>query len=86
MRSITLTMSALAVGGTLVLGMAEPAAAAQEPDEQASCLAKVFQAQAVDEPRTVSNRILEIREFLLQGDQFGQVLKPLAQGTFEHCP
>lgn len=86
MRVIRLTMSAVAASGAVVLGLAEPAAAAQEPDEQASCLAKVFQAQAVDPPQTVSNRILEIREFLLQGDEFGQVLKPLAQGTFEHCP
>ena len=39
-----------------------------------------------DEPQTVSNRILEIREYLLGDDQFGQVLKPLALGTFEFCP
>jgi len=40
----------------------------------------------VGEPRTVSNRIPYIREYLRHGDQFGQVLKPLALGTFEYCP
>ena len=39
------------------LGVAGPAAAEQQPNGEASCLATTFQAQAVDEPRTVSNRI-----------------------------
>jgi hypothetical protein len=83
MRTFTHTCGTAAVIGALALVSTAPAAAALEPNDQASCLALVFQAQAVDEPRTVSDRILFIREFLLQGDQFGQVLKPLAQSR---CP
>lgn len=86
MRSLTLRMPTAVAAGVLLLVGTGPAAAAQEPNDQASCLAKVFQAQAVSEPRTVSSRILEIREFWLQGDQFGQVLKPMARGTAEYCP
>ena len=86
MRSSTLRMSTAAAAGVLLLAVAGPAATAQEPNDQGSCLAKIFQAQAVSEPQTVSNRILEIREFLLQGDRFGHVLQPLAHGTFEYCP
>ena len=44
-----------------------------------SCLAKTFQAQAVEAPQTVSNRIKEIREYFLGDTPFGQVLFPLAQ-------
>lgn len=83
MRSFTVRMSTSAAAGALLLAVAGPAAAAEGPNDSASCLAQVFQAQAVDGPRTVSDRILFIREFLLQGDQFGQVLKPLAQSN---CP
>ena len=87
MTSLTLRVTSAAAGGVLLLGLTGPAAAAApEPSSEASCLAKIFQAQAVDEPQTVSNRILEIREYLLGDDQFGQVLKPLALGTFEFCP
>ncbi len=35
------------------------------------------------EPGAVADRIHFIREVLLQGDSFGQVLKPLAQ---DRCP
>ncbi|HSK27153.1 MAG TPA: hypothetical protein VK894_09615 [Jiangellales bacterium] len=86
MRPITGTICTAAAAGALVLGMAGTAAAAQQPSGQGSCLAKIFQAQAVDAPRTVSDRILFIRDFELHGDPFGQALKPLARGTFEYCP
>ncbi len=87
MSSLILRKSTAVTAGVLLLAVTGAAdSAAQEPSGHASCLATVFQSQAVDEPRTVSNRILEIREFFLQGDQFGQVLKPLAQGTAEFCP
>jgi hypothetical protein len=86
MRSFTLTLGTAGAATTLLLSTAAPAAAAQEPSDHASCLATIFQAQAVGEPRTVSNRILYIRDVELQGGQFGQVLKPLARGTFEFCP
>jgi len=79
MRSLVRTMATAGVVGVLVTLGAGPAAAAGEPDDRASCLAHVFQAQAVAAPQTVSDRILFIREFLLEGGQFGQALKPLAQ-------
>lgn len=83
MHSFAVRMSTASATLALLFVLAAPGAAAQSPDDDASCLATVFQAQAVDEPRTVSDRILFIRDFLLQGDQFGQVLKPLAQSS---CP
>lgn len=78
MRSLTHTAAAAGIAGAVLFLTAGPAAAAQEPNEHAPCLATVFQAQAVAAPQTVSNKILEIREFLLGDDQFGQVLQPLA--------
>ena len=84
MRSMTLRLSTAAAIGTLVLVIAGPAASAQEPNARASCLAKVFQAQAVAAPQTVSDRIHFIREFFLEGSPFGQALKPLAQNST--CP
>lgn len=79
MRSLIVRAATAAVAGVLVLLSAGPATAAGEPDEHAPCLATVFQSQAVSGPRTVSDRILYIREFELQGDRFGQVLSPLTQ-------
>lgn len=79
MRSHKVTISVALITSGLVLAGAATAHAAQSPNENASCLGVVFQAQAVDEPRTVSNRIHEIREFFLDGTPFGQALKPLAQ-------
>jgi hypothetical protein len=79
MRLVTLGMSTAAAAGALTLVMAGQAAAAQAPNDRASCLAQVFQSQAVGEPGEVADRILFIREVELQGDSFGQVLKPLAQ-------
>ncbi len=79
MRSHRGKISVAVMTSGLILAGAGTAHAAQSPDENASCLGVVFQAQAVDEPRTVSNRIHEIREFILDGTPFGQALKPLAQ-------
>jgi hypothetical protein len=79
MRTTTRLSTAVAAAA-LALAVAAPAAsAAGAPNENSSCLAKVFQAQAVDAPRTVSDRIKEIREFFLGDTPFGQVLYPLAQ-------
>lgn len=87
MRSLPFRIATVTTAGVaVVLALSSPASASQQPNQQASCLAKIFQAQAVDQPRTVSNRILEIREYDLQGDPFGQALKPLAHGTFAFCP
>ena len=73
------TATALTAAG-LVLVLGGPAAsAAGSPNENSSCLAKTFQAQAVEAPQTVSNRIKEIRELFLGDTPFGQVLFPLAQ-------
>ena len=83
MRSVSVKVCVAAMATGLVLGAAGPASASQSPNENASCLGTVFQAQAVDEPRTVSNRIHEIRELYLDGTPFGQALKPLAQSR---CP
>lgn len=80
MRSLRMSMAAVAAAGGLVLAAGGPAGAAQAPNESAPCLAQVFQAQAVSAPQTVSDRILEIRELYLEGSPFGQVLKPLTQG------
>lgn len=78
MRASTLTMATAGVAGVVLL-TGGPASADQGPNEHAPCLARVFQAQAVEAPQTVSNRILEIRELYLEGAAFGQVLKPLTQ-------
>ena len=83
MRSTILRAATAGVAGTLVLltagsAWAWKASAAQEPNGHATCLANVFQAQAVAAPQTVSDRILFIRDVLLGDDQFGQVLQPLA--------
>lgn len=78
MRSTIVRASTAVAAAALVLLPAGPAVAAQQPNDQATCLAAVFQAQAVDAPRTVSDRILEIRALYLQGSPFGQALKPLA--------
>lgn len=86
MRSLTMKLCVTAAAGAMLVATAAPAGAAQEPDESSSCLAKIFQSQAVSAPQTVSDRILFIRDYELQGDRFGQVLKPLAMGTFEFCP
>jgi hypothetical protein len=79
--SSTLKSSAAAAAGALVLVVGAPGASAAPgaPNENSSCLAKIFQAQAVAAPQTVSNRIKEIREFFLGDTPFGQVLHPLAQ-------
>ena len=79
MRTSTLRAATAGVAGALLLLAAGQAPAAAAPDGHAPCLATVFQAQAVEAPRTVSNRILEIRDLYLEGDPFGQVLKPLTQ-------
>jgi hypothetical protein len=84
MRSLTRNAAAAGIVGGLLLLSAGPAAAAGAPaagpgapDDRAVCLATVFQAQAVAGPRTVSDRILEIKEFLLGDDQFGQAIQVL---------
>lgn len=78
-RTSIRTATALTAAG-LVLVLGGPAAsAAGSPNENSSCLAKTFQAQAVEAPQTVSNRIKEIREYFLGDTPFGQVLFPLAQ-------
>jgi len=79
MRPSTLIVST-AVAATILL-QGGPAAAGQQPDQHAPCLAHVFQAQAVAAPQTVSDRILEIRELYLEGNPFGLALKPLAQSS-----
>lgn len=79
MRSTTLRITAAGMAGGLIVLTGGPAAAAGGPNDHAPCLAQVFQAQAVSGPRTVSSRILEIREDLLGDDAFGQVLKPLTR-------
>jgi hypothetical protein len=78
--SPTLTTSAAAAAGALVLVLGAPSASAAPgaPNENSSCLAKTFQRQAVEAPQTVSNRIKEIREFYLGDTPFGQALQPLA--------
>ena len=73
------TSAAAAVGALVLLAGAPAASAAGAPNDRSSCLAKVFQAQAVEAPQTVSNRIKEIRELFLGDTPFGQVLYPLAQ-------
>ena len=78
MRTFTRSAATVGIAGALLLLTAGTAAAAQEPNEHATCLAVVFQAQAVSAPRTVSDRILEIRDLYLDGASFGQVLQPLA--------
>lgn len=78
MRSFILSAATAAGTGALLLLTAGPAVAAQVPDEHATCLGEVFQAQAVAAPRTVSDRIHEIRELYLDGTPFGQALRPLA--------
>jgi hypothetical protein len=78
MRASILRTATAGVATTLFFLTAGPASAAQEPNGHATCLAEVFQAQAVAAPQTVSDRILFIREVLLGDDQFGQVLQPLA--------
>ena len=83
MRALKLGTAATVAAAGSILALGGPAAAAGSPDEQAPCLAHVFQSQAVSAPQTVSNRILEIRDLYLQGAPFGQVLKPLAQGPCE---
>lgn len=72
------TATALAAAGLVIVLGGPAASAAGSPNENSSCLAKTFQAQAVEAPQTVSNRIKEIREFLLGDWQFGQALQPLA--------
>ena len=84
MQSIVRRASSVAAAGLLAFVVATPAANAQGPNEQASCLGKVFQAQAVEAPKTVSGRILFIRENFLGDTPFGQVLLPLAQHST--CP
>lgn len=79
MRTSILATLTAGLAAAAVALVAAPASAAQAPDEHAPCLATVFQAQAVAAPQTVSDRILEIRELYLEGDQFGQVLRPLTQ-------
>ena len=78
MGTFTRIAASAGVVGAVFFLTAGPAAAAQAPNENAPCLATVFQAQAVAAPQTVSNRILEIRELYLDGAAFGQVLQPLA--------
>ena len=84
MQSFTRRMSIASAAGVLALVIASPAAQAAGPNERASCLGKVFQAQAVEAPQTVSNRIHFIREFFLGDTPFGEVLRPLAQNST--CP
>ena len=80
MRSMRLITAVAGAAAFSVVAVGGPAVAAGAPSQQAPCLAEVFQAQAVSSPQTVSNRILEIREFYLEGAPFGQALKPLTQG------
>ena len=78
-RTSIRTATVLAAAG-LVIVLGGPAASASgTPNENSSCLAKTFQAQAVEAPQTVSDRIKEIREYFLGDTPFGQVLFPLAQ-------
>ena len=62
MRALKLGTAATVAAAGSILALGGPAAAAGAPDEQAPCLAHVFQSQAVSAPQTVSNRILEIRD------------------------
>lgn len=73
------TATALAAAGLVIVLGGPAASAVGSPNENSSCLAKTFQAQAVEAPQTVSNRIKEIRELFLGDTPFGQVLFPLAQ-------
>ena len=73
------TATALTAAGLVIVLGGPAASAAGSPNENSSCLAKTFQAQAVEAPQTVSNRIKEIRELFLGDTPFGQVLFPLAQ-------
>jgi hypothetical protein len=84
MQSIARSTSTAAAAGLLAFVVATPTANAEGPNEMASCLGKVFQAQAVEAPRTVSDRIHFIRENFLGDTPFGQVLLPLAQNST--CP
>jgi hypothetical protein len=84
MQSIARRTSTAAAAGVLAFVVATPVASAEGPNEPASCLAKVFQAQAVEAPQTVSDRILFIRENFLGDTPFGQVLLPLAHNST--CP
>ena len=81
MRSLVLRSAVAGLAGGLLLLTGGPAVAAGAPNDQAPCLPHVFQAQAVEAPQTVSDRILEIRELYLEGAPFGQVLKPLTRST-----
>ena len=83
MRSFTRRAVTAGFAVTLVLLAAGPASAAGQPNEHATCLGEVFQAQAVSGPQTVSNRIHEIRELYLGDGQFGQALQPLAHDMCE---
>jgi hypothetical protein len=83
MRRLSRMFAVLGPTVAVLVVTAGPAGAAGTPDANATCLAEVFQAQAVSAPRTVSNRILEIRELYLQGAAFGQVLQPLAHDLCE---
>lgn len=78
-RTTTRRAAAAVVAAGLLVGAAAPASAAGRPAPEASCLAVVFQAQAVAGPRTVSDRIAEIRDLFLGDTPFGTVLAPLAQ-------
>jgi hypothetical protein len=84
MLSITRRTSTAAAVGLLAFVVATPSAHAAGPNDRASCLGKVFQAQAVEAPQTVSDRIHLIRENFLGGTPFGQALLPLAQNST--CP
>lgn len=86
MHRTSIRMSTAVAAGALVLVLGSPAATAAPgtPNENSSCLAKIFQAQAVEAPQTVSNRIKEIRENFLGDGQFGQALQPLAHNKV--CP
>jgi hypothetical protein len=84
MQSIARRTSTAAAAGFLAFVVTTPAANAAGPNERASCLGKVFQAQAVEAPQTVSDRIHFIRANFLGETPFGQVLLPLAHNST--CP
>jgi hypothetical protein len=78
-RTRTRTSAALAATAlALVLGAPGASAVPGAPNENSSCMAKVTQPQAVDAPRTVSDKIHWIQDLI--GDYpLGQVLSTLGQ-------
>ena len=77
-RTIKTSTAAVVCAIALLAGSPSASAAPGSPNGSSSCLAKIFQAQAVAAPQTVSDRIAFIREYLLGDWQFGQALQSLA--------